>query len=131
MSIWTFCTHTDEESYICVLFHICTLFPFFRFHSHTIFLDSILLKFFSSIDYFVHFVHATVAKPLNSCNNHFKYLSSLKERTLSSPFVMEVPHSLLVCLGLSSVLVFKEKPKIALRKFARDTIFYPFSQLVL
>lgn len=44
---------------------------------------------------------------------------------------MEVPHSLLVCLGLLSVLVFKEKPKIAVRKFARDTIFYPFSQLVL
>ena len=44
---------------------------------------------------------------------------------------MEVPHSLLVCLGLLSVLVFKEKPKIAVRKFARDTVFYPFSQLVL
>lgn len=44
---------------------------------------------------------------------------------------MEVPHSLLVCLGLLSVLVFKEKPKIAVHKFARDTIFYPFFQLVM
>lgn len=110
---------------LCFLFLGSTNTPFF------LILFCSFDKFFSSIDYFVHFVHATVAKPRNSCNNHFKYLSSLKERTLPSPFVMEVPHSLLVCLGLLSVLVFKEKPKIAVRKFARDTIFYPFSQLVL
>ena len=108
---------------LCFLFLGSTNTPFF------------LILFCSSfspvLTIFVHFVHATVAKPRNSCNNHFKYLSSLKERTLPSPFVMEVPHSFLVCLGLLSVLVFKEKPKIAVRKFARDTIFYPFSQLVL